>query len=321
MIATMDGGSFTFSSGPLRLLRLLRLARLVRLMRAFPELLTMVHGMMVAMRAVGSAMILLIMALYAWGITMHSFLKNEDELSLYWGTVSRSMLTLLANGALGDSIGEVLRDISGNPAAVVALMAFVVFAALTILNMLVGVLCEVIAEVTHAEKEEFALWHLKDTVLVMLKDIDEDGGGTISRDELAGLLHNEGALEVMRDLNINVHHFLAMTEMHFEQGEDMSIPWIMQLLVDNQGGRPTTVQDMCNFNEFQSWERKRDMDIAAQKSIHALHMEFKVVDRQIAAIRGLVQSGLNEENPPRERSDLSASRSCDWPASVDHICI
>jgi len=213
----------------------------------------------VAMRAVGSAMVLLVMALYAWGITMHSFLKDEDDLYDYWGTVTRCMMTLLANGAFGDSIGEVLRDIAGNGPALIAMLAFVVFASLTVLNMLVGVLCEVVTEVSHAEAEEVALSKLKDTVLVMLMRIDEDGGGTISRDELAGILRDAEALAVMNDLNISVHHFIDMTEMHFEEGDDMSIPNIMKLLVDNQGDRPTSVQDLCNFHEVQSWGRKKDL--------------------------------------------------------------
>ena len=87
----MDGSSVPVSGGPLRLLRLLRLARLVRIMRAFPELLTMVRGMIVAMRAVASAMVLLVLALYAWGITMHAFLKDDELLYDYWGSVTRSM--------------------------------------------------------------------------------------------------------------------------------------------------------------------------------------------------------------------------------------
>ena len=49
--------------GPLKLLRLLRLLRLSRLLRAFPELMVMIQGMLVAIRAVGSAMLLLVVAL------------------------------------------------------------------------------------------------------------------------------------------------------------------------------------------------------------------------------------------------------------------
>lgn len=273
-----SGASFSFASGPLRLLRLLRLARLMRIIRAFPELITMIQGMMMAMRAVASAMLLLVVAIYAWGITMHSFLKNdENAVYLYWGTVPRCMMTLMGNGALGDSIGTVMRGIQTNVPALIAFISFVIFSALTILNMLVGVMCEVVAEVAKSEKEAHAVWQLKSTLLVMLKRIDADGNGNISKMELVALLEDECALEVMEDLKINAGHFIDMLDMYYHACESLTIPCIMQLLLDNQGWRPTTVQDLCQAGAFHRWSMRNDLG--------ALHLALVAMRTDLANIQ------------------------------------
>ena len=53
--------------------------------------------------------------------------------------------------------------------------------------MVIGVLCEVVASVTEAEKEESAHNLMKETILVELKKFD-DGDGQISEDELGDLI-------------------------------------------------------------------------------------------------------------------------------------
>lgn len=282
----LSGGiSFAFTSGPLRLLRLLRLARLMRIIRAFPELITMIQGMIAATRAVASAMLLLVIAIYAWGITMHSFLKNdENAVYLYWGTVPRCMMTLMGNGALGDSIGTVMRGIATNVPALTAFICFVIFSALTILNMLVGVMCEVVAEVAKAEKDVNALWQLKSTLLVMLKRIDSDGNGNISKVELLTLLEDEHALAVMQDLRINAGHFLDMLEMYYQACDGLSIPCIMQLLLDNQGWRPTTVQDLCQAGAFHRWAMRNDF-AAVHTSLVTLRTELADIRTAMPKVR------------------------------------
>merc|ERR1719401_2141326 len=112
LIVHLSGGSNPIPTAPLKLVRLLRLARIVRIMRAFPELMTMVKGMIVATRPVSTSMAMLVGIIYVFGITMHMLLKDWedfDEVFMYWGTVLRCMLTLTANGTLGDSIGTVMR--------------------------------------------------------------------------------------------------------------------------------------------------------------------------------------------------------------------
>merc|ERR1719353_2480881 len=64
---------------PLRMLRLFKLTRMARLMKAFPELVTMIKGLIRSLRAISSTGILVGLMVYTWGILLHMLLKDEDE--------------------------------------------------------------------------------------------------------------------------------------------------------------------------------------------------------------------------------------------------
>merc|ERR1719316_1654777 len=122
-------------------------------------------------------MLMLFIVIYVWGIAMHSFMKDESHLFEYWGSIGRCMMTLLGNGVFGDSIGTVMRGLADYPLALFTFFCFVLLSAITVTNMLIGVLCEIVSEVANAEKEYTAIQQLKSTLLVMLQRLDEDGSG------------------------------------------------------------------------------------------------------------------------------------------------
>merc|ERR1712066_1178150 len=93
-----------------------------------------------------------------------------------FGTLSKAMWTLLVNGAFMDSYGYVSRLLldTDRPLAFIVMLIFVLCSALTVMNMLIGVLCEVVTGVAASEKEEADIRLVKETLLVMLKNLDQD---------------------------------------------------------------------------------------------------------------------------------------------------
>lgn len=244
-------------AGPLRLLRLLRLARISRLMRALPEMVTMIKGMIIATRAVISALLMLVLLIYIFAIIMHSFLKDEGMLAEYFSSVPKSMWTLLLDGVLLSSVGFVVRTMveTGDSVPLCCFMIFVLLSAFTVLNMLVGILCEVVSEVARAEKDCNARAKVRKTLLVMLKNLDSDGSGDISKDELLGVLADPEAVTTLEDLSVDVQYFLNLQNMLYDgEGAVLSIAQIMQLIMEHRGERTATMQDLVNSHTFARWE-------------------------------------------------------------------
>eukprot|EP00929_Paragymnodinium_shiwhaense_P095704 TRINITY_DN5697_c0_g2_i2.p1 TRINITY_DN5697_c0_g2~~TRINITY_DN5697_c0_g2_i2.p1 ORF type:complete len:675 (-),score=131.97 TRINITY_DN5697_c0_g2_i2:462-2486(-) len=253
-IVTLGGGK-TAGTGPLtgiiKLLRLLRLTRMARLCRACPELMAMIKGVRCAGRAVGSALLMLIFLVYVFAVIMHTLVKGVDEderlarivpedqhlVAKRFKSISIGMWTLLVDGTLLDGITVTSRALIETElyVAFVVLVIFVLMSAMTVMNMLIGVLCEVVTAVAAAEKEEAAIRLVKETVLVMLKSLDEDGSGEISRDEINSVFANAGALHVLESLKVDVTYLVDRLNMYYEVSDDLTITEIMDLILMMRG--------------------------------------------------------------------------------------
>merc|ERR1719199_1177200 len=143
----------------LRLLRLLRISRMARLMKKIPELVIIIKGLIASFRSVGCTAILQVLILYVWGILFTSqFHETGDPddapIAEYFGTMGKSMFTLFIMGTVLDDVTastDAIRE-SGNLWMLACYIAFILISSFTILNMLIGILCEVVGATAESEK-------------------------------------------------------------------------------------------------------------------------------------------------------------------------
>ena len=83
------------------------------------------------------------------------------------------MHTLLVYGTLMDNIGQLVAAL-GDESMIfpVVFYTFVLISALTVMNMLIGILCEVVSAVTTTEREELTVTYVK----ASLREILRQGG-------------------------------------------------------------------------------------------------------------------------------------------------
>merc|ERR1719478_2088197 len=92
-------------------------------------------------------------------------------------------------------------------------MSFVLLSAMTVMNMLIGVLCEVVSDVAATEREEQAIFMLKGSLLLMLKGLDADNSGELSREEFESVLNHDDALGVLQAIDVDVSYLLELNGM------------------------------------------------------------------------------------------------------------
>merc|ERR1719238_487129 len=79
------------------------------------------------------------------------------------------MNTLLLRGTLPD-MADLVEDVGAeNPAFTGLMLVFILISTLTVMNMLVGVLCEVVSVVSSVEKEQMTVQFVKMKLLSVLK--------------------------------------------------------------------------------------------------------------------------------------------------------
>merc|ERR1719235_379146 len=160
----------------LRLLRLLRLTRMARLFRSVPELLTLLKGMAAAMRSVFSTLVLLVLFIYVFGIIFKQQSEGAgEELEAMFGSIPEAMWNLLLGGTLLDNITLHLNLLREEvPVLAGVFLVWMLLSSFTILNMLIGVLCEVVSSVSVAEKEKGVVSYVRSTLMGVLDSIDEN---------------------------------------------------------------------------------------------------------------------------------------------------
>lgn len=193
------GGSSALSNfSALRLLRLLRLTRMARIMQAVPELMMLVKGMVSSVKSVGWILIFLVLVMYVFAILMLSIIAKPPPEGEEWpdcdaeakcakyvvGSMGDAMMTLYTNGVLGDNLAQIVDILVAD--GIGSMWIFWVFfgiSSMTLLNMLIGVLCEVITSTAEDEKAASNENSLRATFIESFNKIDVNKDGKVSLDE------------------------------------------------------------------------------------------------------------------------------------------
>jgi len=219
-----EGGGFGGLS-ILRLLRLLRLTRMARLMRAFPELMVMIQGMAAASRSVSSTLVLLVITLYVFSIVFKQMFGDYPELypavAESYGSLWLSSFYLFMGGTLCDDITSRMGDLREETgfSGMALFSLYVLISAFTVLNMLIGILCEVVTATADEEGRKAKVAKVQEMIGPVFDEIDQDGTMTVSRKEFEQLANIEIVREAFAEVGIEVDHVVALADTLFEPQE------------------------------------------------------------------------------------------------------
>merc|ERR1712187_753703 len=145
-----------------------RMARMAKLLRSTPELLILIKGIGVALRSVFFTLILVLLLLYVFAIYFRMMTEGDIQ-EAHFSKITFSMHTLLMYGTFLDSLGEVsfafaesAKESFGDYINLILWYVFILLSSLMPLNMLIGILCEVITAVAETERESIEVEYTND---------------------------------------------------------------------------------------------------------------------------------------------------------------
>jgi hypothetical protein len=276
-ILKVVGGSINVPVGALRLLRLLKMTRMARMMKTFPELVTMVKGMVRSVRAIFGSVLLVMLFIYTFAILINMLLKEEDELNTKlredlqfdFATIPHCMWTLGMCGVfMLDGAANIATHLveSDKPVIIIAGWTFLLFTlltALTILQMLIGVLCEVIADTKREQDEARVVAMMKQQLIHRFQQHD-DGDGRINQSELNEILSDPATKALLRNLNINRLFLLEMQKLMFPT-KDTAVAFLplTEIILQCRGNNQATVDTVAGGLTFLTGEfRSQSVKIA-----------------------------------------------------------
>lgn len=241
-----------------RLMRLSRMARMARLLKAMPELMILIKGMAVAMRSVMFTLCLLTIITYIFAITIRQLTRDTDTGELYFASVPTSMFSLLMNGILPDQ-SAIVYDCANDASTPVGsriinaliMMLFILLGSLTVMNMLVGVLVEVVSVVSNVEKEGLIVNFVRNRLQqLIVEEVDGDNDDKISKREFQSLLVNAKAALVLEEVGVDVVGLVDFQDHIFKDTDDISFASFMDLVLQLRGTNTATVRDIVELRKF-----------------------------------------------------------------------
>lgn len=258
----------------LRLLRLTRMARMVRLLRAMPELMILIKGMAVAMRSVFFTLCLLMVIIYIFGIAFAQLTYNTGVGDQYFSNVPDAMNSLLLYGTLLEDTPDVVNACGDEHFGLRALfLLFILLASLTVMNMLVGVLVEVVSVVSSVEKEQLQVNFVKTRLFQMTEQMDANRDGLISKYEFEMLLQNPEAARALRDVGVDVVGLVDFHDFLFQDAPDLTFANFMEVVLSLRGTNRATVKDIVDLRKFLSMELGR-LSMAVNRELHLIQHYF-----------------------------------------------
>jgi len=237
-----------------RLFRLARVARVARLLRNFPELMILVKGMLMAMRSVSATLMLLIIIIYVFAIMFTQLLWNHPAGKGCFETVPMAMHCLLMSGVFSDQEQFINKLLSASVFYYVFVLFYMVLGSLTVMNMLIGVICEVVSVVAQGESDELLTKELKEKVLGIQAAIKDEGSDMVSEENFEHLMHNQDALQSLDDVGVDVVALVEFADFIFRDKKELPLSEFIATVLQFRGSNNATVKDIVDMRKFVSRE-------------------------------------------------------------------
>lgn len=251
------GGTVGRTSQILRMLRLTRLIRVVRatrLLKYSPELLTLAWGVVAGIRSVLVVLCFLGLVIYVFAIIFTMGLSSEDAGDGVFDSVLQSMNTLLMQ-VLCSPEADLMNRLRLNAMVYYWLfLLFVLFSNLTLMNMLIGIMCEVISSVSREAKEEVFNREVEAQLTRLASEIDVDRNGGISEEEFGRVLHDPNVTHAFDLLGVDIVGAANFARFIYEQCDEIPYVDFGRLVGEYRGTKHATVKDIMELRRYMTME-------------------------------------------------------------------
>jgi len=243
------GSSATSIFRIFRLFRLTRVARLARLLRSMPELMILIKGMLMAMRSVFATLCLLVIIIYVFAIFFTQLLSDTEVGKGCFENVPQAMNCLLLNGVFSEEKEFISKMLYADWIYYVFILVYLLLASLTVMNMLIGVLCEVVSVVAKIENEEIQTKDLKTKIMQMMPHVTEEGD-MVCKHSFNKLLESPDAIHSLQNVGVDVVALVDLSDFIFRDQTQISVKEFIKTVLQFRGSNLATVKDLVDIRTF-----------------------------------------------------------------------
>eukprot|EP00931_Biecheleriopsis_adriatica_P016514 TRINITY_DN1213_c1_g1_i2.p1 TRINITY_DN1213_c1_g1~~TRINITY_DN1213_c1_g1_i2.p1 ORF type:complete len:546 (+),score=104.02 TRINITY_DN1213_c1_g1_i2:155-1792(+) len=252
----LGGGGASSVLRIFRILRLTRVARLARLVRQMPELMILIKGMAIAARSVLATLTLLLVIIYIFAVVLTQQLSGTGAADGCFENVPTAINCLLLNGVFTEEREFIAQMLDVHWTFYVITIFYLLLASLTVLNMLIGVLCEVVAVTARVEQEELMMQDLKAKIVELMPSIGEGNKFAVSKQSFEYLLDQPEAVDALRSVDVDLMALVDFQDFIFRDEDELPLGDFMEKVLQFRSTNTATVKDVVDFRVFLQSELK-----------------------------------------------------------------
>lgn len=245
-----------------KMFRLFRMLRITRLMRSMPEFFILIKALSVSSRATVFTLGFLLIVLYVYAIAFTQLLADTDVGAAYFSHTAHAIQSLFLHVTMGDELSELASEIGKvSGFCLFLLYTVILIGAITLMNILIGVLCEAISNVADAERMSMQVQMVRETLRnIVASDGDDDENRLIDKGEFVKILHSRAAVCALEEIGIDVVGLVDAAEAIFEdRGEDpdkhnfnraLSFDDFMEMILQLRGENKAKVKDILDLKWY-----------------------------------------------------------------------
>jgi len=277
-------------------------------------LMILIKGMATAMKSVAYVMALQVLITYVFAIAFTQLavgtkcpdhMEGECDVDSIghelFANIGLSMYSLWIYATLLDDL-IVFTDALRFQQPVLLFLGFVyiILAAWTVMNMLIGVLCEVVSAVAENERDDIRTQTLTDKMREVVESLDSDNNQMLSYKEFVEIMAKPAALNALEDVGVNPVGIVDFVELFFfEDGQpvDLTFEKFMEVVLDLREANNATVKDMLHvwmkikkLTNKEISDTKHHADVFSQTFDEKSKRLFKRMDN----IQGALATGISD---------------------------
>jgi len=267
----------------------------------------MIKGMVKAAASVGYTLGLLLLITYVFSIALRNLVPPDSEIAVdYFSSVPEAMHNLIIFGTFLDALSDFIIPVKEqSPVCFCFTWAYIALAAMTVMNMLIGVLCEVISAVAEEEKESMMVDKVNEKFGAIVNQLDSNNDGTLSWEEFEKILDVPEALQELESMNVDAECMVDMAEdFFFDEGEPVPVSFdmFMEMVLDLRGGQQGSVENIMALQK-----RFNKKFFSMKNRMDGVESRVENIDNLLDVI--LRKKGIEPKQIARQKTSISLGSS------------
>lgn len=207
-----------------------------------------------AVRAVISIMVFYLLMLYVFAIFFFTVFgpRGVIPMTKHYRTLGDTMITLAFKGTFMDDVGEhFILLVEASPYMAVTFVLFIILTAMTLFNMLIGILTEVLIATSESQKEDNDIDIMKKELATRPEFADE----AITREELHEILLDDSIWNIFDRLGIDASHLNSVCDVLFEDSstgsyvDSVTVPRLFEFFLQLRETKTARIIDILDLHK------------------------------------------------------------------------